>query len=150
MATPYDEAKLTMDRTNIMVDPNDALSLQYKKYKNSLYAQSLAKPSEYFKLKGELTEKLKTKLVTELYKTIYDLLRYGSINVAGTMTQVCGVDSDNKPRIPGVPSAKVNELSLQITATFDDFMEEIINILMPPSFLQLAESKLTQKSENIL
>ena len=36
MATTYDDAKALMDRTNIMVDPNDALSLQYKKYKNSL------------------------------------------------------------------------------------------------------------------
>ena len=150
MSKSYSDAKEAMDRTNVMVDPNDALSLQYKKYKNSLYAQSLAKPSEYFKLKGELTETLKTKLVTELYKTIYDLLRYGAINVEGVMVQVCGQDSDKKDRIPGVPSAKVNELSLQITATFDDFMEEVINILMPPSFLQLAESKLTQKSENIL
>ena len=150
MATTYDDTKALMDRTNVMVDPNDALSLQYKKYKNSLYAQSLAKPSEYFKLKGELTETLKTKLVTQMYKTVYDLLRYGSINVGGTMTQVCGQDSDGSDRIPGVPSSRVNELSLQITATFDDFMEEVINILMPPSFLQLAESKLTQKSENIL
>ena len=150
MATTYDDAKALMDRTNIMVDPNDALSLQYKKYKNSLQAQSLSKSSEYFKLKGDSTEKLKTKLVTELYKTVYDLLRYGSINVAGTMVQVCGKDSDGNDRIPGVPSSRVNELSLQITATFDDFMEEVINILMPLSFLQLAESKLTQKSENIL
>ena len=148
MSKSYDDAKEAMDRTNVMVDPNDALSLQYKKYKNSLYAQSLAKPSEYFKLKGELTETLKTKLVTQMYKTIYDLLRYGAIDVKGVMTQVCGKDSNDNDRIPGVPSAKVNELSLQITATFDDFMEEIIKyfqIFVLAYSLQAVKTKVALK-----
>ena len=128
-----------MKITDVKSDPNDVLGLQYNKYKNSLYSDSLSKPSEYFKLKGELEEKLKTELVSNMYKTIYDLLRYGLIKEKN----VCG------DRIPGVPSAIVNKMSIQITKTFDDFMDEIIAILMPPNYLELAKNKLTEKSNSI-
>ena len=70
MATPY-EVAIEKKGFDTMSDPNDVLSLQYKKYKNSLYAASLAKPPDYFKLQGELSGKLKTKLLTDLYLTVY-------------------------------------------------------------------------------
>ena len=146
MAKTYAEKKLDMDKTNIISDPNDVLGLQDKKYQSSLYSESLRKPSEYFKLKQDLEDKLKEKLVGDMNKVVYSLLRYG---VVGD-DHVCGYTDATKniPRIPGVPSSRVNELSMQITATLNDFMNEIIAILMPPSFLQLAESELTIKSES--
>ena len=149
MATPYTTA-IANKGFDTMSDPNDVLNLQYKKYKMSLYSASLAKPSEYFKLKADLTDKLKTKLVTDLYLTVYNLLRRGVIMENGTEIPVCGKNEDTTDRVPGYASAEVNKISLQITATFDDFLEDIINILMPQSFLQLADSQLAKKSENIL
>ena len=128
-----------MKITDVVSDPNDVLGLQYNKYKNSLYSDSLSKPSEYFQLKGKLEEALKTELVSNMYKTIYDLLRYGLIKEKN----YCG------DRIPGVPSAIVNKMSLQITKTFDDFMDEIIAILMPPNYLELAKNKLIEKSNAV-
>ena len=133
-----------MKLTDVKSDPNDVLGLQYNKYKNSLYSESLSKPSVYFKLKGKLEERLKTELVTNMYKTIYDLLRYGIING----DPVCGKDGAND-RVPGIPSAIVNKMSLQITKTFDDFMDEIIAILMPPNYLELAKNKLIEKSNAV-
>ena len=38
-----------------------------------------------------------------------------------------------------VPSTTVNNLGMSITGTLDDFMNQIIEILMPSSFLQLAD-----------
>ena len=136
-----DEMKLT----DIKSDPSDVLGLQYNKYKNSLYSDSLSKPSAYFELKGKLEEALKTELVSNMYKVIYELLRYGQINGKS----VCGADAAGKDRIPGVPSAIVNKMSLQITKTFDDFMDEIIAILMPRNYLELAKNKLTEKSNSV-
>ena len=145
MTKTYAESKIEMEKTNIISDPNDVLGLQYTKYKSSLYSESLSKPSSYFKLKQELEDKLKENLVSNIYKVVYELLRYGVISG----DHVCGFldDARNNPRIPGVPSSKVNELSLSITATMNDFIDSVINLLMPPSFLQLAENKLTIKSE---
>ena len=110
----------------------------------------MSKPSEYFKLKGELTDRLKTKLVTDLYLTVYNLWRRGVILEAGAEVPVCGKNEDGTDRVPGYASAEVNKISLEITATFDDFLEDLITILMPPSFLQLADSQLAKKSEIIL
>ena len=139
---------IELRKTDVKSDPNDILGIQYNKYKNSLYAQSLSKPSEYFDLRGKLEDKLKDKLVTSMFKTIYDLLRYGLID------DVCVVGQDLSSgtaldRIPGYPSANVNSLSLKITKTFDDFMDEIINILMPPSYMELEKNKTIVKAEAI-
>ena len=145
MTKTYAESKIEMEKSNIISDPNDVLGLQYTKYKSSLYSESLSKPSSYFKLKQDLEDKLKENLVSNIYKVVYDLLRYGVIGG----DHVCGFSdqAQNNPRIPGVPSSKVNELSLSITATMNDFIDSVISLLMPPSFLQLAENKLTIKSE---
>ena len=70
-----------MEATDVKSNPNDVLGLQYNKYKNSLYASSLSKPSEYFKLRGDLEDTLKTELVSDMFTTIYELLRYGTIKV---------------------------------------------------------------------
>ena len=141
-------SKEEMVKTDVISSPNDVLGLQYNKYRNSLYAQSLSKPSEYFALRGALEDKLKTELVTKMFTTIYELLRYGLI---GTEC-VVGQDSSTGVainRIPGYPSANVNALSLKITKTFDDFMDEIICILMPPSYMELAKNKTIVKAESI-
>ena len=145
MTKTYAESKIEMEKTNIISDPNDVLGLQYTKYKSSLYSESLSKPSSYFKLKQELEDKLKENLVSNIYKVVYELLRYGVIDG----DHVCGFydEAKNNARIPGVPSSTVNELSLSITATMNDFIDSVISLLMPPSFLQLSESKLTIKSE---
>ena len=139
---------IELRKTDVKSDPNNILGLQYNKYTNSLYAQSLTKPSEYFDLRGKLEDKLKDKLVTSMFTTIYDLLRYGLID----NNCVVGQDSSTGTaldRIPGYPSANVNSLSLKITKTFDDFMDEIINILMPPSYMELAKNKTIVKAEAI-
>ena len=138
-------SKEEMKTTDVKSNPNDVLGLQYNKYKNSLYAESLSKPSEYFKLRGELEDKLKDKLVTTMFQTIYDLLRYGQIDDKC----VVGKYDNGNDRLPGYPSANVNALSLKITKTFDDFMDEIINILMPPSYMELAKNKTIVKAEAI-
>ena len=149
MASPLQTA-IAARGLDTMSDPNDVLNLQYKKYKNSLYSQSLSKPSEYFQLRGTMSDTLKEAIVSDLYLTIYNLLRKGFIMKGTTKVKVCGLNADLTDREPGYPSAEVNKLSLQITATLDDFMEEVINILMPPSFLALADNKLQIKSENVL
>lgn len=135
----------TKKPTDIVTDPNDILALQYNKYKSDLYGNALSKPSEYFKLRGDLEDKLKTTLVTNMYKTIYELLRYGCID----SVCVCGKDANAVDRIPGYPSAKVNALSMKITSQFNSFMDEIIEILMPPSYTDLATTKMAVKSEAI-
>ena len=84
-----------------------------------------------------------------MFKTIYELLRYGYIETGTVKDYVVGKYNNGEDRIPGYPSANVNALSLKITKTFDDFMDEIINILMPPSYMELAKNKTIVKADAI-
>ena len=105
MTKTYAESKVEMEKTNIISDPNDVLGLQYNKYKSSLYSESLSKQSSSFKLKQDLEDKLKANLVSNIYKIVYELLRYGFISG----DHVCGYldDAKNNPRIhPRVPIVK--------------------------------------------
>lgn len=68
------------------------------------------------------------------------------IEIKNVPTYVCGEDDSNNERIPGIPSSRANEISLQITATLDDFISEVVELLMPPSFLQLANNELALKT----
>ena len=56
MATTY-EVAIEKKGFDTMSKPNDVLSLQYKKYENSLYAASLAKPPDYYKASSVMNSK---------------------------------------------------------------------------------------------
>ena len=55
------------------INVNDVLGLQYQRYRKSLYSLSLSKPSVYYELQENVTSEIKKKLVSTMYKDIYDL-----------------------------------------------------------------------------
>ena len=70
-------------------DPNDVLGIQFNQYKNAVYSASITNPAAYFEKRNEMEKLLKEVLVTEMFNTIYDLLRYGVIkNKAGAEVNV--------------------------------------------------------------
>ena len=117
----------------IKSSPNDLLSLDYNKYKNSVYALSLSQPAEYFRLREECENALIDSVLTDLYEKIYTVLRDGKINKK-TVT-------DN--RFPGHPSNLTNELCLSVTSSLQRFLvDEVLEKLFPANNLSLASSKL--------
>ena len=84
---------------------NDNLGLQYKRFRKSLYSLSLSKPSVYYDLQEKVTNQIKTRMVTSVYKDVYELLRFGKIN------EVSIFHDTNVPPC-GVPSNKVKESSV--------------------------------------
>ena len=122
-----------------MLNPSDSLGLQYATFRKSLYAMSLSKPSLYYELQERVTEEIKNKLVTNLFKDTYELLRYGIIDGKNVL-------GDDLPA-PGVPSLKVNQLAISITSTLNSFVDEMLELLLPKSFLSLADNRLRLQSE---
>ena len=55
------------------INVNDVLGLQYQRYRKSLYSLSLSKPSVYYELQEKVTNEIKERLVSTMYKDIYDL-----------------------------------------------------------------------------
>ena len=126
-------------------DPNDVLGIQFNQYKNEVYSASITNPSAYFQKRNEMERLLKEVLVTEMFNTIYDLLRYGVIkNKAGVEVNVCIGDA-----VPYYPSNLVNDEAQKITATFNEIIDDVIKILMPADYEDIAKDKLRIKARAV-
>ena len=133
------------DKEAVRRNPNDVLGIQFNQYKNTVYSASITDPATYFKKRNEMEKLLKEVLVTDMFNTIYDLLRYGIIkNKAGTEVNVCIGDA-----VPYYPSNLVNDEAQKITATFNEIIDDIIKILMPADYEDIAKDKLRIKARAV-
>ena len=124
----------------IRSSPNDILSLDYNKYKNSIYALSLSKPSEYFQMREDCENALIDSVLTELYNAIFVVLREGKINKV----------SITGDRYVGYPSNLVNEICLSITSSLQSFLiNEVLEKLYPANNLSLASAKLIAQNNAV-
>ena len=125
----------------IRSSPNDLLSLDYNKYKNSVYALSLSQPAEYFRLREECENALIDSVITDLYEKIYTVLRDGKIKSIGSVTG---------DRYVGHPSNLTNELCLSVTSSLQRFLiDEVLEKLFPANNLSLASSKLIAQNNAV-
>ena len=133
------------DKEAVRRNPNDILGIQFNQYKNTVYSASITDPATYFKKRNEMEVLLKEVLVTDMFNTIYDLLRYGIIkDKNGVETKVCINDA-----VPYYPSNLVNDEAQKITATFNSIIDDIICILMPADYEDIARDKLRIKARAV-
>ena len=133
------------DKDAIRRNPNDVLGIQFNQYKNQVYSSSITDPATYFKKRNEMEVLLKEVLVTDMFNTIYDLLRYGIIkDKDGLEKKVCINDA-----VPYYPSNLVNDEAQKITATFNSIIDDIICILMPADYEDIARDKLRIKARAV-
>ena len=92
-----------------------------------------------------MEKKLKEVLVTDMFNTIYDLLRYEIIkDKAGVEHTVCIGNAQ-----PNYPSNLVNDEAQKITATFNEIIDNVICILMPADYEDIAKDKLRIKARAV-
>ena len=133
------------DKDAVRRNPNDVLGIQFNQYKNAVYSASITDPATYFKKRNDMEKLLKEVLVTDMFNTIYDLLRYGIItDKTGKETKVCIGDSQ-----PNYPSNLVNDEAQKITATFNEIIDDVIKILMPSDYEDIARDKLRIKARAV-
>ena len=133
------------DKEAVRRNPNDVLGIQFNQYKNAVYSASITDPATYFKKRNDMEKLLKEVLVTDMFNTIYDLLRYGIItDKTGKETKVCIGDSQ-----PNYPSNLVNDEAQKITATFNEIIDDVIKILMPSDYEDIARDKLRIKARAV-
>ena len=128
--------------SNFKVDTSDYLGFKYEQYRDDLYALALAKPSEYFKLRKVVIDKVKTQAIGNIYKSFYNILSQGTD--AGDQPIII---IDEKPVAPSFPAQEVSKMALKAARTLDDILNEVINVILPSDFKQLANSRAVQKSE---
>ena len=135
----------TKDVDAVRRNPNDILGIQFNQYKNTVYSASITDPATYFKKRNDMAIMLKEVLVTNMFNSIYDLLRYGVItDKNGVEHKVCIGDAQ-----PNCPSNLVNEEAQKITSTFNEIIDDIITILMPADYEDIAKDKLRIKARAV-
>ena len=133
------------DKDAIRRNPNDVLGIQFNQYKNTVYSASITDPASYFNKRNKMEQLLKEVLVTDMFNTIYDLLRYGIIlDKIGVEHKVCIGDAQ-----PNYPSNLVNDEAQKITSTFNEIIDDIICILMPADYEDIAKDKLRIKARAV-
>ena len=124
------------------ITPDDYLGFKYEEYKNDLYAMALSKPSEYFQLRKTVLQKVKTDAIGDIYKTFFNILSKGTDK---SNTQI--VKIDNQAVAPSYPQQEVSKIALKAARTLDEILEQVIDIILPANFKDLANSRAVQKSD---
>ena len=120
--------------------PSDLLSIDYNKYKNSVYALSLSEPALYFSLREKCENALIDSVLTDLYNKIYTVLREGKIDG----------NSVTGDRFCGFPSNLTNEICLSVSSSLQRFLiDEVLEKLFPQNNLSLASSKLIAQNNAV-
>ena len=137
-------AAIALDKNAVKRDVQDILGVQFNTYKSKVYAKSITNPSAYFEARDKMETLLKKTMVTAIYDTIYNLLRYGIILDGTTEVAVC---IDNLQ--PMYPSNLVNDEALKVSAMMNTIIDDIISIIHPSDYESIAADKMKIKARAI-
>lgn len=71
-------ADIELKNNKFFLDTDDVLGFGYQEYVASIRALALSKPAEYFNLRREVLKKVKIDAVSNLYKTLFNVLSSGT------------------------------------------------------------------------
>ena len=125
------------------IETDDYLGFKYEEYKNDLYAMALSKPSEYFTLRKKVLQKVKTEAIGDIYKSFFNILSKGTDKAGVQIIIIDGVG----PTAPSYPQQEVSKIALKAARTLDEILEQVIDIILPANFKDLANSRAVQKSD---
>ena len=66
--------------SSFKVDPNNFLGHSYQDFLSKMYALALSNPTEYFKLRRTIIDKVRRDSITLLYDQFYEVLTKGTIS----------------------------------------------------------------------
>ncbi len=125
---------------NQIIDPEDYLGLQYQKFQSTIRQKALSDPKGYFAIQQAVISSLKTQLVKDMYKTIYNFLRNGQ-SLGGDDISESAIPPAEKLGIVGMPTQLINQEALNITSTLNDFIDDLVEKILPTNYTKLAEAK---------
>ena len=146
MSTYTTATEVAKDVLQKKTDILDHLNLDYEAYCNTIASFAMGNPSKYGKMKADVYVKLKEKLITQIYDTIYLILRKGQIrDDAGNAVSIIK-DIDGDVLYPSYSSAEVNKQAVSISAQFNIVLNDILQILLPVKYDQLSTTGLKVKA----
>lgn len=123
-----------------MLNTNDVLGFNYSTYVANVRALALSKPADYFKLRQEVSKKVKEDADGQLYKTIFNVFSTGAA-LDGNPIGMLGTSNYRS----GYPSQEINDFALQVASDLADHVDRAIDIILPNDFETLVSSKMSLK-----
>ena len=112
-------------RLNDKLDnPLAYLMINYQCFLNKIYSLSITEPSKYY-----------VNMLEYVHNIIFDLLRYGQISNVSYTEGHC----------VGYPCEKVNQICMSFSVLFEEELDKIIALILPPDNQSLATYSLRCK-----
>ena len=132
------------DYTNFKVSTDDVLGFNYEAYIADVRALALSNPSEYFRLRKVVMEKVRRDAVGSIYETFFNVLTAGEDKEGNPID---GFELNGDHARPCYPSDKVSLFAQKAAKHMTQFCNECVDIILPDDFEKLAERKLNIKGK---
>ena len=134
--------------SSFKVNVNNYLGHEYNEFKNDLYRLALTNPDKYFEIRKNLLRKIEYDAVGGLYNSFYSALVDGVaqdgsplIPIGQSSGGLFGGSSSTNTR-PSLPQQKVNQFCLDASATLNEIIQELVEMLMPIDYNTLMNKRL--------
>ena len=137
--------------SDFKIDTTNYLGLDHNRHKNNLLQIALTNASEYFKMRENVIQNVKTDAIKNMYEVFYKVMSEGKLiagsNAATHPDNVPNVGDINKVFKPSFPSQEITEFALGASKTLDAICEECIKLIFPDDYRKLAEARIMRKGE---
>ena len=122
---------------NFNLNTANYLGFEYESYLNAMNAVAISKPSLYAEIRIEVLDRLKKKILDEVYKTYYDLL-----TEAKDFPKLLSVAKDG----PRYPAQDASSFALGAARTINKILDEVLKIVLPSDQAQFASLQTSMKA----
>jgi hypothetical protein len=131
------------------IDTGDYLGIKYESFKDDMLALALAEPSEYFKLRKVVLEKVKQDAVEDQFKIYYNLLTLGKKKGGGDLIiGDVGLKGTTVAKfVPNYPKQLTSQFALGAAKTIDRIAEEAVEILLPKDYKSISQDRFSKIAE---
>ena len=138
-----------MSTNTFNIDTGDYLGIKYESFKDEMLALALAEPSEYFKLRKAVLQKVKQQAVEDQFKIYYNLLTTGTDKAGGQiLTGGAGIRGDTADKfVPNYPKQLTSQFALGAAKTIDKIAEEAVEILLPKDYKSISQDRFSKIAE---
>lgn len=127
---------MSIANNKFYVNSKNALGLEFQAYLQNIRSLSLQQPGKYFKLRSDLDNHLKGRVIEELYNILFAALCQGTDPSNNPIGQILGTPGF----VPSYPSNLINQRIMGILNGLTREIDSVIEIILPMNLNALSES----------
>jgi hypothetical protein len=135
-------------------DPLNYSGYENRKYMNELLQLAFTKPSTYYRLQGDVLNKILEEHIKDMYKTIYNTLKSGKDKDGLPTVELITADYKEYYDItkmpawnPRIPDQKCDEIAREIVKDFQTSIEKrVIDLVLPRNIFDDALQRSAKKA----